>query len=44
MPVFYIFVGSYNSLITRQGVSGDDEAIISIYRPAGIEGVFRGRI
>lgn len=30
----------YSSLITRQGVSGDDEAVISIYRLGEIEGVF----
>ena len=30
----------YSSLITRQGVSGDDEAVISIYRLGEIKGVF----
>lgn len=30
----------YSSLITRQGVSGDDEAVISIHRLGEIEGVF----
>ncbi len=30
----------YSSLITRQGVSGDDEAVISLYRLGEIEGVF----
>ena len=30
----------YSSLITRQGQSGDDEAIISIYRLGEIEGTF----
>ncbi len=30
----------YSSLITRQGMSGDDEAVISIHRLAKIEGVF----
>ena len=30
----------YSSLITRQGVSGDDEAVISIYKLGEIEGIF----
>lgn len=30
----------YSSLITRQGMSGDDEAVISIYKLGEIEGVF----
>ncbi|MDO4333010.1 MAG: lysozyme inhibitor LprI family protein, partial [Eubacteriales bacterium] len=30
----------YSSLITRQGVSGDDEAVISIFRLGEIKGVF----
>lgn len=30
----------YSSLVTRQGYSGDDEAIISIYRMGEVEGTF----